>query len=49
VAGVAAIVAALAGFVWSIAHGESGSDFAVVVATAGIAYLAALLYFRARG
>jgi hypothetical protein len=49
VAGIAAIVVAIAGFMWSIAHGESGSDFAAVAAAAGIAYLVALLWFRRRG
>jgi len=49
VAGTVAIVVALAGFLWAIAHGESGSDFAVVAASAGIAYLVALLWLRQRG
>ena len=49
VAGVAAIVVALGGFLWAIAHGQSGNDFAVVAAAAGIAYIAALLWFRLRG
>jgi hypothetical protein len=48
-AGVAAILVAMGGFLWAIAHGESGNDFALVVATAGIAYLAALLWYRVRG
>ena len=49
VAGTAAIVVALGGFVWQIAHGQSASDFALVAAVAGIAYLVALLWFRLRG
>lgn len=49
VAGIAAILVAMAGFLWAIARGESGSDFAVVVATAGIGYLAAIAWFRWRG
>ncbi len=49
VAGTIAIVVAVAGFLWQIAHGQSGSDFAVVAAAAGIGYLAALLYLRWRG
>ena len=49
VAGTVAIVIAIVGFLWSIAHGESGNDFAVVAASAGIGYIAALLWFRWRG
>ena len=49
VAGTAAIIVAIVGFLWSIAHGESGNDFAVVAASAGIAYLAAILWLRWRG
>lgn len=49
VAGTVAILVALGGFLWQIAHGESGSDFAFVAAAAGIAYLGALLWFRWRG
>ena len=49
VAGLAAILVALAGFLWQIAHGQSGSDFALVAAVAGIAYLGALVWFRWRG
>ena len=48
VAGVAAIIVAIGGFLWSIAHGESGMDFASVAAVAGIAYVAALLWLRWR-
>ncbi len=48
-AGVVAILVALGGFVWSIAQGLSGNEFAVVVASGGIAYLVALLWLRLRG
>jgi hypothetical protein len=46
VAGLAAILVALGGFVWQIAHGHSGTDFAMVAAVAGIAYLVALVWLR---
>lgn len=49
VAGTVAILVALSGFVWQIAHGQSGSDFAFVAASAGIGYIVALLWFRRRG
>jgi hypothetical protein len=49
VAGTVAILVALGGFLWQIAHGESGNDFALVGAAAGIGYLGALLWFRWRG
>ncbi len=49
IAGTVAVVVALAGFLWSIARGESGTDFAVVAAAAGIGYLAAILWLRWRG
>jgi hypothetical protein len=49
VAGLGAILVALGGFLWQIAHGQSGSDFALVAAVAGIGYLVALLWFRWRG
>jgi len=48
VAGTVAIVVAIAGFLISIAHGESGMDFALVAA-AGIAYLVAIGWLRWRG
>jgi hypothetical protein len=48
VAGVVAIVAAIAGFLWEIAHGRSGFEFALVAAAAGVGYLVALLWFRRR-
>ena len=48
VAGLAAILVALGGFVWQIAHGQTGTDFAVVAAVAGIGYLVALVWLRWR-
>ena len=39
---------AIVGFLWAIAHGQSGNDFAVVAGAAGIGYLAAILWFRWR-
>jgi len=48
VAGLAAILVALGGFVWQIAHRQSGTDFAVVAAVAGIGYLVALVWLRWR-
>ncbi len=48
VAGVIAILVALGGFLWQVARGESGNDFALVGAAAGIGYLGALLWFRWR-
>jgi hypothetical protein len=48
VAGVAAILVALGGFLWQIAHGESGTEFVLVAAAAGVAYLGALVWLRVR-
>lgn len=48
VAGLAAILVALAGFVWQIANGQSGTEFALVAAVAGIGYLVALVWLRWR-
>jgi len=48
-AGVAAILVALGGFLWQIAHGESGADFALVAVAAGLGYLVALVWLRKRG
>ena len=48
VAGVVAILVALGGFLWQVAHGKSGMEFALVDAAAGIGYLVALLWFRWR-
>jgi hypothetical protein len=48
VAGVAAVVVALGGFVWQIAHGQTGTDFAVVAAVGGIGYIVALAWLRWR-
>jgi hypothetical protein len=49
VAGFVAVTAALIGFLWSIAQGRDGYEFASVAISAGLAYLAALLWFRLRG
>ena len=49
VAGTVAVAVAIAGFLLSIARGESGMDYAVVAAAAGIAYLAAIGWLRWRG
>lgn len=49
VAGTVALLVAIVGFLWSIAHGQSGEDFAVVAAAGGLGYIAALLWFRRRG
>ena len=49
VAGTVATLVALGGFLWQIAQGQSGADFALVAAAAGIGYLGALLWFRWRG
>ncbi len=46
--GLVAIVVAIGGFLWDLAHGRSGSDFALVAAAAGLGYLAALLVLRWR-
>jgi hypothetical protein len=48
VAGVAAIVVALGGFLWQIAQGEGGMDFALVAVAAGLGYLVALAWLRKR-
>ena len=48
IAGTVAIVVAIVGFLWSIAYGQSGNDFAVVAAAAGIAYIVAIAWFRWR-
>jgi hypothetical protein len=49
VAGTVALLVAIFGFLWATARGENGTDFAVVAAAGGIAYLAALLWLRWRG
>jgi hypothetical protein len=49
VAGTVALLVAIAGFLWATAHGQDGSNFAVVAAAGGIAYIGALLWFRWRG
>jgi len=49
VAGTVALLVAITGFLFSIARGESGQDFAVVAAAGGLGYIGALLWFRWRG
>ena len=49
VAGTVAVLVAIGGFLWAIANGQSGYDFALVAAAAGLAYIGALLWFRWRG
>ena len=48
VAGLAAILVALGGFLWQTANGQSGSEFALVAAVAGAGYLIALGWLRWR-
>lgn len=48
-AGIAAILVALGGFLWQMAQGESGTEFALVVIAAGVGYLVALGWLRQRG
>ena len=48
VAGTVAMLAALAGFLWEIAHGRDGLAYALVDAAAGLAYLVALAWLRWR-
>jgi hypothetical protein len=49
VAGIAAILVALGGFLWQIAHGESGAEYVLVATAGGLAYLGALVWLRLRG
>jgi uncharacterized membrane protein len=49
VTAVAMIGAVLIGFVIEVARGHSAVQFAVVGAIGGLAYLAAVAYFRVRG
>jgi hypothetical protein len=49
VAGTVAVLVSLIGFLLALAQGERGLDFALVAASAGVAYLAALLWLRWRG
>ena len=48
VAGTVAMLVAIVGFLWETAHGQSGNDFAIVVAAGGIGYIGALLWLRWR-
>src|SRR5215469_7359763 len=49
VAGLAVILAVIVAFLVAIAHGQSGSPYTWLGAIAGLAYLAAVAYFRWRG
>jgi hypothetical protein len=49
VAGIAAILVALGGFLWQLARGQSGTEFALVAIAAGVGYLVALGWLRQRG
>ena len=48
-AGIVAIVVALVGFIWEVAHGRDGLQFSIVDAAAGVAYLVSLGWLRWRG
>lgn len=48
VAGMAVIVAVIAGFIIEIARGEDGSPYSGLGAIAGISYVAALVFLRFR-
>ncbi len=47
-AGTVALALTLAVYVWTIAHGSDGTPYVVVLAPAGLAYFASLLWQRAR-
>jgi hypothetical protein len=47
-AGLAVIVAVIVGFVVEIAQGKDGSPYSMLGAIGGVAYLAALVFFRPR-
>ena len=47
-AGFIVILVAFVGYLWQVANGETGSQFAILAAAAGIGYLAMLLWFRLR-
>ena len=47
-AGVAMIIAVIVGFVVEIAQGQDGSPYSMLGAIGGVAYLAALVFFRLR-
>jgi len=49
VAGLAVILAVIVAFLVAIAHGQNGSPYTWLGAIAGLAYLAAVGYFRWRG
>ena len=49
VTAVVMILAVLAGFVIEVARGHDGAPYALIGAVGGLAYLAAVGYFRVRG
>jgi presenilin-like A22 family membrane protease len=49
ISGLAVIVAIIIAFVIELARGHDGSPFTWLGAIAGLAYLAAIVVFRARG
>jgi len=49
IAGLVAILVSIGGFLVAIAQGRDGNEYAVVAASAGLAYLAALAWLQWRG
>jgi hypothetical protein len=49
VAGLAVIVALIAAWLAAVAHGQSGNPYGWLLAIAGLAYIAAVAFFRWRG
>ena len=49
VTAIVMILAVLAGFVIEVARGHDGAPYALIGAVGGVAYLAAVGYFRVRG
>jgi hypothetical protein len=47
-AGVAAMLVALGGLLWDTAHGQAGTEFALVLGAGGAVYLASVAWFRWR-
>jgi hypothetical protein len=48
IAGTVAIVVSIGGFLVAVAQGRSGDEFAIVAASAGVAYLVALGWLQVR-
>ncbi len=46
--GSAALTFAVGAWLWEIAHGRDGSEFALVAAVGGVAYVAAIAFLRWR-